>query len=178
MPNDTPVPAMVRAPRPSRPDDTADAEALVAEWAPGEAPVRWVGGREDEATLLWVATEGRVLLLVREYHARKVTEVRYTELHEVHWTRDRQGARVRLYAAGRKFALEGADPTRAEGFVQWVRDRLPSRAAYAPPLAGPPAPPPAAQGRLASLADVARLLDRGVLNEAEFAALKRRLLGG
>lgn len=178
MLNDMRLTAPVRPRHPSRPDDAPDAEALVAERAPGETPARWVGGREDEATVLWVATEGRVLLLEREYHARKVTEVRYPELHEVHWTRDRQGARVRLYASGRKFALEGADPARAEGFVQWVRDRLPSRAAYAPPLLGPTTAPPATQDRLASLADLARLLDRGVLNEAEFMALKRRLLGG
>lgn len=178
MLNDMRVTTPVRPLRPARPDDAADAEALVAERAHGEAPARWVGGREDEATLLWVATEGRVLLLEREGRGRKVTEVRYPELHEVHWTRDRQGARVRLYAAGRKFALEGADPARAEGFVQWVRDRLPNRAAYAPPLAGPPPAPPATQATLASLADLGRLLDRGVLNEAEFTALKRRLLGG
>ncbi|MBK7351064.1 MAG: SHOCT domain-containing protein [Gemmatimonadetes bacterium] len=55
---------------------------------------------------------------------------------------------------------------------------MPSRAAYAPPLVGPTPAPPATQERLASLADLARLLDRGVLNEAEFMALKRRLLGG
>lgn len=176
--------AKARLSRVGRPSDAEAAEALVAERAPGETPARWVSGRDDDDYLLWVATEERLLLLEQEGHRRKVFELAYSQIHEAHVSPDRWGARVRLYAGGRKYALEGADTARAEGWLQWVRDRIPGRTGAAAPGVRPaspiPAPsqPPAAasEGITSSLAELARLKERGMLTEEEFTAFKQRLL--
>ena len=65
--------AKARLTRIGRPREAEEAERLVAERAPGEAPARWVSGRDDDEYLLWVATEGRVLLL--EQAARPLSRI-------------------------------------------------------------------------------------------------------
>lgn len=117
-------------------------------------------------------------MLEQEGLRRKVFELAYAQVHEAHVSRDRWGARVRLYAGGRKYALEGADMARAEGWLQWVRDRIPVRSgAAAPGIPAPPQPPAAAsEGITSSLAELARLKERGLLTEEEFTAFKQRLL--
>lgn len=176
--------ARSRVSRVGRPPDAEEAEALVAERAPGEAAARWASGRDDADYLLWVATEGRVLLLEQDGLRRKVFEVAYSQIHEAHVSQGRWGARIRLYAGGRKYALEGADPALAEGLVQWIRDRIPGRARTTsldahpgPPMPGASTPPAAAgEGLTSGLAELVRLRDRGLLTEAEFTAFKQRLL--
>ncbi len=159
-----------------RPDEEAEAEILVAERAPGEAPARWVSGRDDDEYLLWVATEGLVLLLEQDFRRRTVSQLRYANLHEVHCTSESSGAKVRLYAAGQKYVLEGADVDQAEGFVQWVQERLPSRVARAAPPVETLVPRPGDSAAEGSLGDLVRLRARGLLTEQEFTAFKHRLL--
>lgn len=167
-----------RLARVGRPSDAEEAESLVAERAPGEGPARWVSGWDDDEYLLWVATEGRVLLLEQGFRRRTVSQLRYVKLHDVQFTREQFGAKVRLYAAGQKYVLEGADVARAEGFVNWVRDRLPSRVAHAALLAETRVAEPGAHAVEGSLGDLARLRERGLLKEEEFPAFKQRLLDG
>lgn len=176
--------ARSRLSRVGRPPDAEEAESLVAERAPGEAAARWTSGRDDEDYLLWVATEGRVLLLEQDGLRRKVHELAYSQIHEAHVSRDRWGARIRLYAGGRKYALEGADTARAEALVQWIRDRMPGRARTTTLDAHPGSPIPAAstppaatgEGIASGLAELVRLRERGLLTEEEFTAFKQRLL--
>src|SRR5690606_9050723 len=170
--------AKARLSRVGRPSDAEASEALVAERAPGETASHWVSGRDDDDYLLWVATEGRILLLEQEGLRRKIFELPYAQIHEAHVSRDRWGARVRLYSGGRKYALEGADPARAEAWLQWVRDRIPVRSGAAVP--GVPAASltaaAASEGLTSSLAELARLKERGLLTDEEFTAFKQRLL--
>ena len=168
--------AKARLTRIGRPREAEEAERLVAERAPGEAPARWVSGRDDDEYLLWVATEGRVLLLEQDVRRRNVSQLGYANLHDVHFTREQFGAKVRLYAAGQKYVLEGADVTRAEDFVNWVRDRLPSRAAHAASLSETGVAEPAAHALEGSLGDLAQQRERGLLKEEEFTAFKQRRL--
>ena len=97
-------------------DDASEADRLVCEHAPGDHLVAWVSGRDDDEARLWVATDRRLLLLAQELGRRTVTALRYPELQEVWVALERGGARVRLYAAGRKYSLDDAAPEEARRF--------------------------------------------------------------
>lgn len=172
------VPALAKAhlTRSGRLDEVEAAATLVREYAPGESPTRWVrGGGEDEYQL-WVATERRVVMLEQEFRQRSMDEVCYAELEEVSFSRDQRGARVRLYARGWKYGLEGADVARAEGFVQWVRQRLPPQRSDAAVRAEQRAPPPRPTALERQLADLASLHQRGLLSEEEYQGFEQQLL--
>lgn len=106
------------------PSDAEAAETLVADHAPGEAPARWVSGRDDHDDQLWVATERRVLLLAHEFNRRTLGELAYSEIQGVHLAREPTGARIRLYAGGRKWVLECGNPALGEEFIRYVRGWL------------------------------------------------------
>ena len=172
------VPALAKAhlTRSGRLDEVEAAALLVGEYAPGESPSRWVrGGGEDEYQL-WVATERRVVMLEQEFRQRSMDEVGYAELEEVCFSRDQHGARVRLYARGWKHELEEADVARAEGFVQWVRQRIPPRRSYAALHAEQRAPPSRSTAVERQLADLASLHQRGLLSEEEYYSFEQQLL--
>ena len=108
-------------------DDASEADRLAREHAPDDQVVGWVSGRDDDEALLWVATDRRVLLLAQEMGRRAVTVLCYPELHEVWVALERGGAKVRLYATGRKYSLDDAAPDDARRFhaeVERVRGRL------------------------------------------------------
>ncbi len=108
-------------------DDASEADRLAREHAPDERVIGWVSGRDDDEALLWVATDRRVLLLAQEMGRRAVTVLSYPELHEVWVALERGGAKVRLYATGRKYSLDDAAPDDARRFhaeVERVRGRL------------------------------------------------------
>lgn len=108
-------------------DDASEADRLARELAPDDQVVGWVSGRDDDEALLWVATDRRVLLLAQEMGRRAVTVLSYPELHEVWVALERGGAKVRLYATGRKYSLDDAAPDDARRFhaeVERVRGRL------------------------------------------------------
>lgn len=145
---------------------------------------------------LWVLTDQRLLLLKQGLLNRSVTPLSWTEVQAVSLERGRYGSTVALFTPLRRVSLFAADDGLARSFAAALNAVLPAGAAATELGRGVSAErsadvaawvswsrmrllPAAPQGmveNLVLLREAATLHERGMLNDAEFGALKGRLL--
>ena len=145
---------------------------------------------------LWVLTDQRLLLLKQGLLNRSVTPLAWAQVQQLTLERGRYGSTVALFTADKRWSLFAADTGLARSFVAALGAALP--AGVAPTELGREVSaqhgadvatwvswsrlrlqPTAHQGmveNLVLLREAATLHERGMLNEAEFGALKGRLL--
>lgn len=168
-----------------------------AAMAPDEQLQGFVRGRVVHGGVaLWVLTDQRLLLLKKGLLNSSATPLALNALRQVTLERGRYGSTVALFTADQRVSLFAADVGLARSFVAGLAAVLPT--GVAPTELGRPLPadwaadvatwvswsrlrlqPVAPQGmveNLVLLREAATLHERGVLNEAEFGALKGRLL--
>lgn len=188
------------------PIEARERDRLARALQPGEAWTHFVRGRVDGKDAVWVLTEQRLVSAALGFLGRSqavaVGDVQAFEVEE-----GAHGWTIRLDHAGGRLALVAAPPSLGRGFVAELEGRtgkavgfLPSRrqgntsffvsraAGAAPSPRAPQAPTAAAMPQAAAdhtavaltaaLREAADLHQRGVLSDDEFAALKRKLLGG
>ncbi len=145
---------------------------------------------------LWVLTDQRLLLLKQGLLNSSVTPLAWAEVQGVSLERGHYGSTVALFTPLRRVSLFAADDGLARSFAAALAAVLPS--SVAPAELGRPVSaqhgadvatwvswsrlrllPAAPQGmveNLVLLREAATLHERGMLNDAEFGALKGRLL--
>jgi hypothetical protein len=187
------------------PLEVRERDRLARALQPGETWTHFVRGRVDGKDAVWVLTEGRVVSAALGFLGRSqavaVRDVRAFEVEE-----GAHGWTIRLDHADGRLALVAAPPSLGRGFVAELEGRtgktvgfvasrrqgnsrfFVSRAAGAAPMPAASGPPAAALSSApadhtavaltAALREAADLHQRGVLSDDEFAALKRKLLGG
>ena len=164
---------------------------------PDEQLTGFVRGRVVRAgTALWVLTDQRVLLLKQGLLNSSVTPLAWNEVQGVTLERGRYGSTVALFTPLRRVSLFAADPGLARNFAAALAAALPAGVATADlgravseahgadvatwvSWSRLRLQPSAHQGmveNLVLLREAATLHERGMLNEAEFGALKGRLL--
>jgi hypothetical protein len=171
----------------------------------GEDPGCFARGRLDGRTLLWVATARRLVEIGMGWFGRTVA-VPLTAIEGIEAEEGAHGWTIRVAVPGGRRTLIAVSPSLGRPFLARLEEAtgrtvsfLPSRRARAGRLfvsrmgvdpspqtaslapARDPAPAVAdhtAVALTAALRDAADLHQRGALSDEEFAALKRRLLGG
>lgn len=165
--------------------------------APDEHLQGYVRGRVVRGGVaLWVLTDQRLLLLKKGLLNGSVTPLAWGAVKSVTLERGRYGSTVALFTADKRVSLFAADAGLARSFVAGLAAVLP--AGVAPTELGRavsaqhgadvatwvswsrlrllPAAPQGMVENLVLLREAATLHERGMLNEAEFGALKGRLL--
>ncbi len=164
----------------------------------GEHLTGYVRGRIVGAgSGLWVLTEQRVLR-AQEGRRRSVESLPLSAIQRVRLEAGRYGSTVALFTADQRLSLFAADDGLAAAFVAALARSLPAGVAVEAGSGGPslspedsadiatwvawsrlrlqPTPPQGMAENLVLLAEAATLHQRGMLNDAEYGALKGRLL--
>jgi hypothetical protein len=171
-----------------------------------EAIVHFVRGRSDGRPAVWVATDRRIVCCTLGRFGRSAA-LAYASLAAHQVEEGAHGWTIRLDSSGGREALVAVAPSLGRAFVGHVESvtgkpvtfiasrrttssRLFVARRGAPAVGGVPAPAPprmpphpapadhTAVGITTALREAAELHRSGVLTDDEFAALKRRLLGG
>jgi hypothetical protein len=179
---------------PLRPDEEALLGRVLQK---GESVERYVRGRgERVGWVLWVLTPNR-LLCINLKGKRPPRELAHEHVTRVEAIRGKWGGNLFVHAGDIREEIFAADPALGDAFMEALVGYRPTLSAPSKLVVPEPPPEPQFDARLRayapsptppavdpsqrlmeSMREAAALREKGLLSDEEFAALKRKLLGG
>jgi len=146
----------------------------------GETVDYLAAGKYAGSVGLLTLTNHRLIFLNDRWGSTQVEDFPVDRISSIQWSTNRTVGKLQVFVSGNKSEIENIQKPAGKAISDALRARISGQVAGATPAATvqppPPQSPPGGDDLIVKLRELGELRDAGVLDDAEFAAAKAKLL--